>query len=222
MRDHFQAPIFGAFFMMQNIQHIIFDLGGVILNLKTEEEWLKEDLLPNFHPEALQRLQQQQFFHNFEMGKITPDEFLQELRSIAVDEEISEEKIIQHWNGILKDIPTDRINLLKNLSDNYRLILLSNTNDIHLDFIRNYMQITFGEDVLASHFHTCYYSQKIGLRKPGKEIYEYVLNEQKLVASSCLFLDDKPENLIEPDKLGIQTIQVDFNKLTASTLNRYI
>lgn len=203
---------------MQNIQTLIFDLGGVIINLKTEQEWLEEDLLPNFQPEKLQSLQQQQYFQQFETGNVSVQDFIQQLKEIAVNKNITEDEVVHHWNGILKDIPKHRVDVLKQLSKKYKLILLSNTNHIHMDFIRNYMVAEFGEDILQENFHTCYYSQEIGLRKPHKEIYEFVLQQQGITASESLFLDDKPENLSEPEKLGIHTFLVDFNALTAASL----
>ena len=203
---------------MQNIQTLIFDLGGVIINLKTEQEWLEEDLLPNFQPEKFQSLQQKQYFQQFETGNVSVPDFKQQLKEIAVNKNITEEEVVHHWNGILKDIPKHRVDVLKQLSKKYKLILLSNTNHIHMDFIRNYMVAEFGEDILQENFHTCYYSQEIGLRKPHKEIYEFVLQQQGITASESLFLDDKPENLSEPEKLGIHTFLVDFNALTAASL----
>ena len=203
---------------MQNIQTLIFDLGGVIINLKTEQEWLEEDLLPNFQPEKLQSLQQKQYFQQFETGNVSVPDFKQQLKEIAVNKNITEEEVVHHWNGILKEIPKHRVDVLKQLSKKYKLILLSNTNHIHMDFIRNYMVAEFGEDILQGNFHTCYYSQEIGLRKPHKEIYEFVLQQQGITASESLFLDDKPENLSEPEKLGIHTFLVDFNALTAASL----
>jgi epoxide hydrolase-like predicted phosphatase len=206
---------------MQNIQTLIFDLGGVIINLKTEQEWLEEDLLPNFQPERLQSLQQQQYFQQFETGNVSVPDFTQQLKEIAVNKHITAVEVVHHWNGILKDIPKHRVDVLKQLSKKYKLILLSNTNHIHMDFIRNYMIAEFGKDILQENFHTCYYSQEIGLRKPHKEIYEFVLQQQGIKASESLFLDDKPENLSEPEKLGIHTLLVDKD-IFKDTLLRFL
>lgn len=203
---------------MQNIQTIIFDLGAVIINLKTEQEWIDEDLMPNFNPKLLHELQESNFFRNYETGKISSIDFLLQLKNIALDKNISDEKIIAHWNGILKDIPAHRIDLLNELRQKYNLILLSNTNEIHINAIFDYIQEIFGKNILNENFSHCYYSQEVGLRKPDKEIYEYVLQHENLVAEHSLFLDDKTENLIEPKKLGLQTLQIEFNHLTKSTL----
>lgn len=207
---------------MQNIQTLIFDLGGVIINLKTEQQWIDEDLLPNFQPEKFQLLQQQQYFQLFETGNVSVPDFVQQLKEIAINQQISEEEIIHHWNGILKDIPVHRVDLLKKLAEKYRLVLLSNTNHIHMNFIRKYMLAEFDADILETNFHACYYSQEIGLRKPHKEIYEFVLKKQGIKASESLFLDDKRENLTEPEKLGIQTFLINFNKLTENMLQQLL
>ncbi len=207
---------------MQNIETIIFDLGAVIINLKTENEWIEEDLLPNFNPTLLHDLQNKNFFRNYETGKINSNDFIFQLKKIALNKDITNEEIITHWNGILKDIPAHRVDLLKELSTKYNLILLSNTNEIHINAIFDYMQTVFGENVLDANFKKCYYSQEVGLRKPDKEIYEYVLQHENLIPEKCLFLDDKSENLIEPNRLGIQTLLIEFNNLSKSTLQRFL
>lgn len=201
---------------MQNIQTLIFDLGGVIINLKTELDWFQQDMLPHFDNDQLLRLYQQYFFRDFEKGKINPTDFIQQLKQIAIDKNISEEEIIKYWCGILLDIPPHRITFLHKLKQKYQLQLLSNTNHIHMDFIRTYMHQTFGTDVLAENFDFCYYSQEVGCRKPDKEIYELVQRQQNLTPNEILFFDDKAENLTAPQKLGWQTFQVPFNSLLIS------
>jgi putative hydrolase of the HAD superfamily len=207
---------------MQTIQTLIFDLGGVLLNLKRENDWLEENLIPNFHPEKLQMLQQNNFFNQFEKGKVSEQDFIQQMKNIAFGREISEERIIQHWNKVLLEIPQNRIDLLKSLSEKYKLVLLSNTNSIHLQHIRKYMQQTFNENILEAIFDACYYSHEIGLRKPDKEIYEFVMKDQNMGSGEILFLDDKAENLKEPRKLGWKILQVNFNKLSINHLEHLL
>jgi len=216
MRDHKLHHFDGVFLFlhMQKIQTIIFDLGGVIINLKTEQQWINEDLLPNFQPDALHKLQESDFFRDYETGKIDSIAFVQQLKQIANNNTVSDIEIKNYWNGILKDIPFHRFEILKKLKERYQLILLSNTNEIHLNEIYNYMQHKFGDDVLTPNFHHCYYSQEIGLRKPNRAIYEYVLENEMLRPENCLFLDDKTENLIEPKNLGILTHHVNFNQFS--------
>ncbi len=188
---------------------LIFDLGDVIINLKKEAAWHQEDLFAHFRHDALQQLFERRFFHDFETGQVSVPEFLHTMQSIAIADNTTEADIRRHWNAILLDMPAHRIALLRTLRQRYRLLLLSNTNDIHLEHIRAHMQSAFGEDVLENTLHTCYYSQRVGLRKPGREIYEWVLQQQQLQGNECVFFDDKPENLVEPARLGIQTVLVD-------------
>ena len=194
---------------MREVQTIIFDLGAVIINTKTDKEWLEEDLLPNFEHEPLEQLFLQNFFKHFETGQIPVSEFIRTMKGIAVDKEDSVEKIIKHWNGNLKDIPVERVELLRRLKTKYKLILASNTNALHHEAIQKYMEEKFGEDILENNFHASYFSYKIGLRKPHREIYELIIQEQHPEPAHCIFLDDRPENLIEPSLLGIPTLLVD-------------
>src|SRR4051812_4657673 len=104
---------------------IIFDLGGVIINVKTDKEWLEENLLQAFHPEPLEKLFLENYFKQFETGHVKVPDFLRTMKSITRNEDITLDDVIKHWNGILKDIPEERIELLKRLKNNYQLILFS-------------------------------------------------------------------------------------------------
>ncbi|MCC6516245.1 MAG: HAD family phosphatase [Chitinophagales bacterium] len=207
---------------MQKITTLVFDLGAVILNLKSEQDWFLQDMFANFEQQQLLHLYQQHFFRDFEKGKITPADFIQQLSFIINDKSKSEQQIKSYWNSILLDIPMHRLTLLQQLKQKYRLLLLSNTNHIHVEHIRDYMQNDFGEDILHTTFDHCYFSQEIGFRKPDREIYEYVMREQQLIPSEILFLDDKNENLQEPQKLGWHTFLVKYNNLTASDLHHLL
>lgn len=194
---------------MQKKDTLIFDLGNVIINLKPDEIWQKEDLLPNFDAQKLHQLQTNFFFNDYETGKISTTDFIQQLKNIALLSTISDAEIIGHWNALLLDIPAHRIELLYQLKQKHTLVLLSNTNDIHLDFIVQYLHQHFNKNVFDEIFIHQFYSQKLGLRKPTKEIYERVLQLANIDATTAYFFDDKAENLIEPKKLGVKTILVD-------------
>ncbi|MFN8239019.1 MAG: HAD-IA family hydrolase, partial [Chitinophagales bacterium] len=210
------------FCRMNPITTLIFDLGGVIINLKTEDEWLHQDLLPHFQPDSLLQLQQAGYFRNLETGNVRPEDFLLQMQAIATDKHATEKQVKQHWNAILQDIPSHRVELLQQLKQRYRLVLLSNTNSIHVESFQRYMHRAFGEDILRANFHTVYYSQEIGLRKPTKETYEFVMQQQQLQPAEILFLDDKSENLREPHNIGWQTFHVNFNELSAAALQHLL
>ncbi|MEZ5053527.1 MAG: HAD family phosphatase [Chitinophagales bacterium] len=199
---------------MSSIQTIIFDFGGVLLNLKQENDWRTQDFFPLFHLQKLKQLKEKNFFDDFEKGKFSAEEFLSKLKTISINPDIKQETIINAWNSILLDIPPHRVSIIQQLKTKYRLILLSNTNCIHTQKFTNDMKEKFGDDILHKYFNTVYYSQEIGCRKPEKEIYHLVMEQQQIKPENILFLDDKPENLEIPKTLGWQTQQVNFNKLS--------
>ncbi|HAL83421.1 MAG TPA: HAD family phosphatase, partial [Mucilaginibacter sp.] len=83
--------------------------------------------------------------------------------------------------------------------------LLSNINQIHYDFIMDYLKIEFGFDGNSHLFEKTYYSHLVGKRKPDAAIFEQVLNENNLNPAETLFIDDSPQHIATAQKLGIQT-----------------
>lgn len=187
---------------------IVFDLGNVIINLKDEQRWWKEDFTDILHEDKVMDLRKSGFFHDYEKGLVSNDDFLLTLLNIAKSEHVSIHHVKTAWINLLADIPPSRIQLLQNLAEKYPLYLLSNTNDIHLDFILDGILSTYGKPIFDEVFKKCFYSQKLGLAKPDVEIYEHVLEDIKFSPNDILFLDDKQENLDTAHQLGIQTALV--------------
>jgi putative hydrolase of the HAD superfamily len=189
------------------LQHktLIFDLGDVIIDLKPELNWWQEDLLTNFNNQALVQKFEQKFFHDFEKGIISVDTFLEEMNQIKTNPNITVESA---WCGILKEIPKHRIDLLFSLAKDNKIYLLSNTNDIHLDYIIDMIQKTYDENIFDNIFNHQFYSQKIGMRKPNQDIYEYVQQQVNTTSEQIYFFDDKNENLNIPKQLGWNTFLV--------------
>ncbi len=187
-------------------KNIIFDLGGVILNIdmkKTEQAFVNlgienfGELYNQFHASAL--------FADLETGKITPGQFIETLQKHTNG--VSREEIVVAWNAMLLNFPLPRIRLLQRLKESYRTFLLSNTNAIHYDAFQNiYRQSAGDNSSLNGCFHKAYYSHDLGLRKPGKEIYQQVLREQNLVAEETLFIDDTPANVEAASSVNIMAL----------------
>lgn len=186
------------------IRNIIFDLGGVILNI----DYLKlsaafktlgienfDELYSQVHASAL--------FKQIECGEISPQEFINELKQHSVAE-ISDEELINAWNAILGNFPRERISILKKLKTRYRTFLLSNTNAIHHAKFLQIFSETFAEGSLDDCFEKAYYSHEIGLRKPNKEAYEFVLNTNSLKPEETMFIDDTFINVEAANALGIR------------------
>ena len=188
------------------IKNIIFDLGGVIINLSVKATVQRFSVLTGLSPEYLNdKLLKSDLFKDHEKGKVSDKDFRNQIRS-TLNVDSSDEEIDDSWNAMLLDIPKERIELLLHLKDRYRLFLLSNTNEIHLlrfSEIIDHMNFSF-----ETLFEKVYYSHRLLMRKPNKEIFEYVLHENGLIAEQTLFLDDSLENLSGAASIGIKTFHV--------------
>ena len=114
------------------IKNIIIDLGGVIINLDHQRlaNAFKSLGIENFD-ELYAHNTQAKTFDDFERGAITADQFRNVFRKY-ISRPVSDQQIDTAWNQILLDVPKERMDLLKSLSKQYRLFLLSNTNVIHV------------------------------------------------------------------------------------------
>ncbi|MBS1729421.1 MAG: HAD family phosphatase [Bacteroidetes bacterium] len=192
---------------MQKIKNLLFDLGGVILDIdfkktKTAFEALGiEDFDAFFTQHHASPL-----FENLETGKIGPDEFLQAFRD-ETKLSASDHAIRDAWNAMIGEFSSQRIEFVQKLSLKYRTYLLSNTNIIHYDaFIKKYTS-TFHAD-FNTLFIRAFYSHEIKLRKPYPEAFLYVLKKENLCPSETLFLDDTKINTDTAQALGIPTIHL--------------
>jgi len=179
------------------IKNIIFDFGDVFINLDKEATY--KELAKLGVTEISEDMMQQ--YYQYEMGLISTDDFIDFFYNKF---NISKEKLIYSWNAILLDFPKHRLDFLKKLAatNDYRLFLLSNTNDMHISWIQN----DWGEELyneFKSYFEQFYLSHEINLRKPNTNIFEFVLSENNLQASETIFIDDTQENTNAAQELGI-------------------
>jgi putative hydrolase of the HAD superfamily len=195
--------------MIQGIRHIIFDLGGVLLNLdfKAVEQAFVELGISDF-PQRYSKMKQDSLFDDLETGRITADDFIAGIRKAAPEVSLSNEQIVDAWNAILLDFPMRRLQLLQQLRGHYDLVLLSNTNEIHEVAFNKTLQETCGVNSLAHFFDKVYYSHRVGMRKPDKEIFQHILHENGFLPEHTLFIDDSPQHIETAKSLGIQTIHL--------------
>ena len=195
-----------------NYKTIIFDLGGVILNIDYS---LTEKAFSNLGISDFKSLfsqaQQTALFDNYEKGFISSADFRIELKKY-LPKNISNSEIDHAWNAILLDLPKERIDFLKKIKTTHRTFLLSNTNDIHIQTFNQYLQKEFVIPNLSSLFEKMYLSYEIGMRKPDVEIFEFVLNENKLIASETLFIDDSIQHIEAAKRLGMNAYWLDVKK----------
>ena len=197
---------------MQKIKNIIFDLGGVILNIDLKQTELAFAALGMGNFNAYYTMQSATpLFEDLETGKISPDVFYNEFRKL-VEVTLTDEQIRQAWNALLLGFPAERITWLKEISKRYNIYLLSNTNAIHYEAFTKKYRETIEDKAFDDLFIKAYYSHIMGLRKPSKEIFETMLKNEDLNAAETLFIDDSEANIKGAKLVGLQTIYLPISK----------
>ena len=189
------------------IRNIIFDLGGVILNINPQ---LTVDAFRSLgwrdFFEENNQTNGKELFYSLESGGSSPEVFRNNVRRIA-DIQRNDEEIDAAWAAMILDIPADRIRYLEALKKSYRLFLLSNTNEIHrIKFHRDF-ENDFGYS-LYDLFERNFYSHEMGMRKPNPQIYIQALTEAGLVPKDTLFIDDMIENTEAAKTLGMKVLHI--------------
>lgn len=197
---------------MNEIKNIIFDLGGVILNLdyiKTENEFKKIGVL--HFKELYNQKKQTVLFDDFEKGKINPEDFISSFKE-SENLKIKEIDFINAWNAMLLEIPLEKLEFIENLKKNYKIFLLSNTNEIHIKKFEDDLR----KKNMLKQFYNCfdkiYYSSRMGKRKPDENCFNQVLEENELSAENTLFIDDSIQHIVGAQKTGIKTFHLENNK----------
>ena len=193
-----------------NFDNIIFDLGGVIVNLdygltiQAFSELAGYDITQQYSQQR-----QADIFSRFEVGDITTAEFRQGLMQL-LKFEASDDAIDQAWSALILDFPPERVELVRQLSQQKRIFLLSNINELHLETSDRKFTEAMGTDIgtLADQFERAYYSHLVCDRKPNPSIFQRVIDENDLDPAKTLFLDDTAHNLVGAQQVGLHTIHV--------------
>lgn len=194
------------------IKILLFDLGGVIINLhveKTIEAFAKLSGRPE--PEVADKYVSATYFQDFEKGQISDEQFREFLRQ-DLNIRTSDAEIDNAWNAMLGEIPADRIEEIKRLIDKYHCAVLSNTNAIHEKAFHKILEKGYGYTHLNELFHQVHFSHEVQLRKPNEDIYLKVLDIEQTKAHNILFLDDTFPNLLTAEKLGYHTLHIPRNQ----------
>ena len=180
------------------INTIIFDFGDVFINLDRQASLnaLKKLGLHSWNDE-LEHLNQE-----FERGKLTEVQFIIGIKKIIPGASIDDIRLA--WNSVLLDFPLQRLEFLQGLSlMNYKLFLLTNTDEIHIAKFEHMLGATFIREFYQC-FEKVYFSFEIGARKPDLQAFNYIINKHDLVVNRTLFIDDKKQNTDIAASLGMQ------------------
>jgi len=193
---------------LKGIEAIVFDLGGVIIDLDFQRSFDQFSTLSGKSPEMIrQGVFESGLLHRYEKGLYTDAQFLAEIERVF-ELRCEPSSIEQAFLALLLNIPPARIALIRNLSKKYRLFVLSNTSAIHYKEVNAILKRDTGHRHLNDLFEKVFLSFELGLLKPHEEIYAAVLEQAQLKAEHTLFLDDNADNLKGAAALGIRTALV--------------
>jgi putative hydrolase of the HAD superfamily len=195
----------------RNISTLIFDFGGVLINLDLNQCILNLKKLGLENVEQyLSNFGQKDFFLQFEKGQIETAQFREEIRKLT-PKQLTDAEIDAAWCSFLCDIPQEKLEMLLELKKKFRILMLSNTNPLHIEVSAAAEFEKVGKK-RSDYFDKCYLSYEMKMAKPDVEIFQAILESEKVLPSQCLFLDDGPKNLEQAKNLGFQTYLVSDNE----------
>ena len=198
------------------IKNIIFDFGAVLIPIDESRTWQEFESLGATKDLA----HQEETFHSFEKGELSKEKFLKKIQPYFF-RKIFPPELASGWNAMLKPLPSDRKDFLKKLKKEYRIFLLSNTNELHIAHIKS-VAGPFEYKQFTAQFEKVYYSHELGMRKPDSEIYEMVLKENDLKPEETLYVDDGKKHISNAKKLGIKTWHFDPDEDDINDLDKVL
>jgi putative hydrolase of the HAD superfamily len=187
------------------IKNIIFDMGAVLLDVNYQNTIDAFSLLGLDKPEeAFSKQKQDEFFRKYERGQISDDEFLIGLSERVGGADLG--KLRNAWCRMLGELPNEKYDFINKLSQDYRLFILSNTNQIHQLWFEKKIDEQYGWKSFSDCFEFIGYSHRINQRKPDKEAFQYILKKYDLEPSETLFVDDTMEHVEGSRNLGVHAI----------------
>lgn len=190
------------------IRNVIFDFGGVILDIDPQQINIALERIGYMNHQCLNAPEfQEEIINKFERGILTPEVFRQKVRDY-LGFYIEQQEIDDIWNSMLLDIPKERIRVLEQAKNNYQIYLLSNSNEIHYDVYVRDLQLRFGYRDFDHLFHKSYFSFDLHMSKPNPEIFEFVMYQHQLNPKETLFIDDTLQHIEAAKKLGFRTYQL--------------
>nr|MBU1328943.1 HAD-IA family hydrolase [Candidatus Omnitrophota bacterium] len=204
--------------MTSNRYDAIFcDLGNVLINFDHRIAVKKIlRLTPKNEQDIYQLFFDSSLTKDYEEGKISSMEFFKKVKD-SLELEIDYNKFLPIWNDIFFEAPLNKKmqNFLKIVKGKYKLVMISNINETHYEFLKKKMSI-FGE------FNKLILSYEIGFRKPAREIYNAALESVNTAPSKAFYVDDRADLIEAALGFGIKGITFDgketFKKIATELL----
>ena len=199
--------------MSAKIKNIIFDLGGVILDI---DETIVYKELEKMGISTLELARSKEFtelMSKFDTGIYTAPTFRKRMKALVHQEKMTDQKFDAIWNAMLLDIPRERIEAIEKVKKHYKIFLMSNTNVIHYDLYVRDLQLRFGYHEFDELFHKSYFSFAEHLEKPDPRFFELILDHEGLLPEETLFIDDTEKNIKVAQSLGIHSYHISREEL---------
>ncbi len=189
---------------MAKIKNLMFDLGGVLLNIDYNKTANAFKALGVKHfDELYSQFGANHLFESLETGIISEEDFYTTMQQYC-EAGTSVQQIQTAWNEMLLDFRIDSLQYLDGLKEKYDVYLLSNTNSIHHAAFIKLLQQETKQQSLDYYFIKAYYSHEIFQRKPYPITYKFVLEDAKINAEETLFIDDSINNIEGAKEAGLQ------------------
>lgn len=191
---------------MSEIKNIIFDFGGVLIDLDVSRTFIAMSEALEMEVNKTLFLENKKLFDDYESGQISSETFLWRFQYMSKKVPTGS-SVIKAWNAMIVGWNPDKLKFLEGISKKYNTYLLSNTNELHLQWIYRDLKNTHNiTDFDTQFFKKTYYSHHLRMRKPNADIFEYVLSDANLDKKETVFIDDMIDNIEAAKSLGIKTI----------------
>lgn len=188
------------------IKNIVFDFGGVIVDLSRDNAVKAfesigvvdaEQLLDKYHQRGL--------FLAVEDGSITAEEFCKQLGDLY-NKEISYEEARTAWLAFFLNDPRYRLDYITELRKKYNVYILSNTNPFVMSWARS-AELSSAGKPLDDYADKVYLSYQVKHMKPEREFFDFMIADSGLNPAESIFVDDGAANVEMGKKLGFLTLQ---------------
>ena len=199
--------------MSTKIKNIIFDLGGVILDIDENIVYKELEKMGVNIAELAHSKDFIDIMSKFDTGIYTAPTFRRKMKALVGQDKMTDQRFDAIWNAMLLDIPRERIEAIEQVKKHYKIFLMSNTNEIHYDLYVRDLQLRFGYNEFDALFNKSYFSFDIHLEKPDPRFFELILDHEGLVPEETLFIDDTAANIKVAKSLGINTYHISRDEL---------
>ena len=199
--------------MSAKIKNIIFDLGGVVLDIDESIVYKELEKLGINVSELARSKEFMGIMSKFNTGIYTAPTFRKKTKAFLGQEKMTDQRFDSLWNAMILDIPRERIEAIEKVKKHYKIFLMSNSNVIHYDLYVRDLQLRFGYNEFDELFNKSYFSFAEHLEKPDPRFFELILDHEGLLPEETLFIDDTAENIKAAKSLGINTYHIGRDEL---------